>query len=371
MKKTLKILLFLPWLISLFSLSFSAENVTEIFDSVQQEIGYGSFFESIPEESLEFFETYGIDLSPDAEVPGFSKTLNIVCSVFLAVLSEHLPLLFTGIAVLLLFKLFTSFCRGKDRLTESLAYLTVISSGVYSFAAIEGVLTSLTEISQRISSFLTAALPVVCSAQVWSGSSQGAGVISAVLPAVFTVISSLITAFYYPLCWFCYAASLSGFFRERISLRPLVLSVKKICTRGVEILSGLSVGVFCVQRAVLASANTVARRGVHFALAQILPMAGAALSNGIETVYACGKSLSGKIGVLCVLTVAAMFVVPCILGLIFVTLYSFLSSMGSLLEIPLLADFYADIKDTFAMMTSFAVCSLIVLSSAILLLTGV
>ena len=370
MKKTLKILLLLPVVCALFSSSFFAESVTDLMDTAQKEIGYESFFESIPSESLEFFETYGIDFSFEGQSPDFAKTVSVVFSLFRSVLSENLPLLFTGIAILLLFKLFQSFSCGNERLTEALTYLTVISSGVYSFAAIEQILSSLTEISEQIASFLTAALPVICGAQVWSGSTEGAGMISAALPVVFTAISSLISAFYYPLCWFCYAASLSGFFRERISLRPLVVTVKKICTRGIEILSGLAVGVFCVQRAVLVSANTVSRRGIHFALAQILPLAGGALSNGIETVYACGKSLSGKIGVLCVLSIAAMFAVPCILGFLLVALYSFLSSVGVLLEVRILSDFYADVRDTFAMMSSFAVCSLIVLSSAILLLTG-
>ncbi|MBQ1965147.1 MAG: hypothetical protein II348_00525, partial [Clostridia bacterium] len=216
----------------------------------------------------------------------------------------------------------------------------------------------------------TAALPVICSARVWSGSSAGATVISGTFPVVLTVLSAAVTGLYYPLCWFCYGASLSGFYRKSLSLRPFIGSVKKFCSRGVEILAGLSVGVFCVQRAAVDSANTVARKSVRFALVQMLPYAGNALTDGIETVYACGKSVSGKIGVICVLVVAALFATPCILGLLFVFLYSLLASVGSALGGSLLADFFEDIKDVFAMMTSFSVCSLIVVSSGLLLLTG-
>ncbi len=370
MKKTFIFCLSFFFFTSVFSLSFSSQQVNDILDKTEDSTGYGSFLEMIPPESLELFEEYGIDLSSDAPAPGLSHVLSMVFSLFVSVLSEHFPLLTTGIGILLLFKLLSSLCRGNSRLLESLGYLTVISSGVYSFSVIERLLASLTEITEQTASFLTAALPVISAAQVWSGSQSGASVISATLPIILTILSSAVSALYYPLCWFCYAASLSGFFRDRISLRPLISSVKKFCTRGVEVLSGLSVGVFCVQRAAVVSANTVARKGARFALLQVLPLSGGALTEGIETVYACGRSLCGKVGVLCVLVVAVLFATPCILGLFFVFLYSFLSSSGALFGVPLLEDFYADIKDTFAMMTSFTVCSLVVVSSALLLLTG-
>ena len=370
MKKTFLFCLFLSICFGVFSVFSSAETVDEILDKTEEEIGYASFFEMIPAESLNFFEQYGIDLSSDAPALALSDTVSFVVSLFYSAISEHLPLFTVGFAMLLVFKLLSSLCRGRERLLESLGYLAVISSSVYSFSVIEGLLDALTQITQQTSSFLTAALPVISAAQVWSGSQAGAGMISATLPIILTVLSSAVSALYYPLCWFCYAASLSGFFRDRISLRPLVSSVKKFCTRGVEILSGLSVGVFCVQRAAVTSANTVARKGVRFALLQVLPLAGGALTDGIETVYACGRSLCGKVGVVCVLAVAVLFATPCVFGLFFVFLYSFLSSAGSLFGVGLLTDFFVDIKDTFAMMTSFSLCSLVVLSSALLLLTG-
>ncbi|MBO5248114.1 MAG: hypothetical protein J6B54_02315 [Clostridia bacterium] len=370
MKKTVIRWILIPILFLSLSLSLSAQTVDEVLDKTEEETGYASFLEAIPEESVRFFEEYGIDLSSDAPAPALSKIVKMFLSVFFLLLSEHLPLLTTGMATLLLFKLLFTLCSKNQRLMESLGYLSVVSSGVYSFAVIESLLSALTEITEQTASFLTAALPVISAARVWSGSQQGASVISATLPLILTVLSSVVTTLYYPLCWFCYAASLSGFFRNQISLRPIISSVKKFCIRGVEILSGLSVGVFCVQRAAVASSDTVARKGVRFALLQLLPLAGGSLTEGIETVYACGRSLCGKIGVISVLAVAALFATPCIMGFFFVFLYSFLSSAGSFLGVGLLSDFYGDIKDTFSMMTCFSVCSLVVVSSALLLLTG-
>ncbi len=370
MKKTFVILLLIPVFVSICTLPFSASSLDEIMDLTEEETDYLSFLEAIPEESLSYMEAWGIDLSESAPAPDLVEIITMVLTLFWGVLSEHLPLLAVGFSLLLLFRILTSVCVGNSRLVESLGYLAIVSSGVYSFSVIEGLLNSLTEVCEQSTSFLTAALPVIGAARVWSGSQAGAAVLTATLPAILTILSSAVTSVYYPLCWFCYAASLSGFFRGQVSLRPMVSSVKKFCTRGVEILSGLSVGVFCVQSAAVASADTVARKGVRFALIQMLPMAGGTLVDGIETIYSCGKSLCGRIGVLCVLALAALFATPCIMGLFFVFLYSFLSSVGKILDVSLLTDFFSDVRDTFAMMTCFSVCALIVLSSALLLLCG-
>ncbi len=370
MKKKALFVLLIPLFISLFFLSSYGEENGDLMAQAEEQVGYAAFYDAIPRETVEFWEEYGIDLSEETPMPTWSNVVKMVFSLLVSVLTEHLPILTSGLCLLVLFRLLSGVCKSNEGLVESVGYLSVVVNGVYSFAVMETLLSSLTEVSRQSSSFLTAALPVICTSQVWSGSTTGSVVISGTLPVVFTVISSAVSTLYYPLCWFCYSASLSGFYRRSLSLRPMVSTVKKFCTRGVEILSGLSVGVFCVQRAALDSSNTVARKGVHFALVQLLPYAGSALTDGIETVYACGKSMSGKIGVVCVFVVVSLFATPCILGLIFVFLYSLLSSVGSVLGGSLMADFFADVKDTFAMMTSFSVCSLVVVSSGLLLLTG-
>lgn len=370
MKKTGLILLLIPMLFALLTVPFSAQSVDEILDKTEEETDYRSFLEAIPEECNELFESWGIDLSSQAPAPDLEKLFLMLLGLLWGVISEYFPLLTIGIGLILLFRLITTICHENSRLVESLGYLAVISSGIYSFSVIERLLACLTTVTEQCASFLTAALPVIGAAQIWSGSQSSATILSATLPVILTILSSAVSSVFYPLCWFCYAASLSGFYRDRVSLRPLVSSVKKFCTRGVEILSGLSVGVFCVQRAAIASADSVARRGVRFALVQMIPMAGGSLTEGMEIIYACGKSISGRIGVIAVLSLAALYATPCILGFFFVFLFSFLSSAGTLPGASLLTDFFADVKDTFSMMTGFAVCSLVVLSSALLLLTG-
>ena len=370
MKKNVVFLLLIPLFLAFFSLPFSGEEEIDLMTQTKEQVGYSAFYDAIPQETVEFWETYGLDLSADAPAPTWTTVVAMVVSLFFSVLSRYFPLFAVGIVLLVLFRMLQGVCASRQGLIESVGYLAIISNGVYSFSVMETLLTALTEVSGQSSSFLTAARPVLCSAQVWSGSSAGATMISATLPMVLTVLSAAVTGLYYPMCWFCYGASLSGFYQSSLSLRPIIGSVKKFCSRGVEILAGLSVGVFCVQRAALDSSNAVARKGVRFALVQMLPYAGNALTEGIETVYACGKSVSGKIGVICVLVIAALFAVPCILGLLFVVLYSLLSSVGSALGGSILSDFFGDVKDIFAMMTSFSVCSLVVVSSGLLLLSG-
>lgn len=370
MKKVWKAVWIFVALVICFSTTFRAENLNEVFSQTEEEIGYASFLESIPQESRLWLESAGIDLSSDATVPALSEIFLLCYSGFLSVLGEHVPLFSCGLVLLLLFKLFSSLCVGSSRLMESLAYLIVVSAGIYSFSVIEQLLDALVDVTEQASAFLTASVPVAVGARIWAGSPESATALALSLPPVLAVISTVVSSLFHPLCLFCYASSLCGFYRGEMTLRPIVSSVRRFCVRGVEILSGLAVGVFCVQKAAAASSDTVMRRGVRFALTQILPVAGGALTDGVETVYACGRSLSGKIGVICVLVLFSMFITPCILGFLLMLLYSMLSAVGEFFSVPLLSDFFSDVKDTLAVVTAFSVCSLTVLSSALLLLTG-
>ena len=358
--------------LTLFFIPFalSAQSPDEIFQQAEEGVGYDSFLDSLPRECVCFLESAGLDLSAEGDAPGLTEIFALILNSLLSVATEYFPLLAVGLLVTVILKVVSTLSVSNNGLTESLSFLVVISSGVYSFSVVETFLGTLTRVVSQSASFLTAALPAVVSAKIWSGGEAGAGVLSVTLPVVFTAMSALVSSLFYPLCLFCFAASFCGFFRGGISLSPFVSSVKKFCSRGVEILAGLSVGVFCVQRLAVVSADTLSRRGIRFALSQLLPVAGSALTDGIETVYACGKSLCGKMGVVCVLILVTMFALPCILGFVLVTVFSLLSSAGQVLSVPLLSDFFGDVKDTFSMMTCFAVCSLVVLSAALLLLTG-
>ncbi len=351
------------------SFSFASE-LDEFRDKAQNETGFSDFLENLPDDSLDFFEQYDAEVFSDDFNPNLENVVKILFSVFLAAIKEHFFLLSTGFGLVLLFKVLSGLFVGKERLLECLTYLSVISCSVFSFGVLEKLLSSLAEVTEEIASFLTSALPVIASAQILAGSESGAGAVSSVLPIAFTVISWAVPVIYTPLCIFCYAASLSGFYRDRISLRPFVQSVKTICSKGVELLSGLAVGVFFVRRASVFASNAMAQKGVRFALVRMLPLAGGALTDGLETVYACGKSISGKTGIICVVVIFSLLLSPCVLGLLFVLFYSILSTASDVFGVSLLSDFFAEMKDIFSLLTSFSLCSLIVLSSGLLLLSG-
>ena len=371
MKRKKIMLFFLIFLVTSFLPAvFVAQAPDEVYNQAEEGVGYDAFLSSLPYESVAFLESAGVDLSAQGETPQLTEIFVLLCNSVLSVATQYLPLLTVGFLILLVLKIFSALSESENGLTESLSFLAVISSGIYSFSVMETFLGAVTRVVSQAASFLTAALPAVVSAKIWSGGESGAAALSLTLPAVFTALSALVSSLFYPLCLFCYASSYCGFYRGTVSLSPLVSSVKKFCIRGVEIVAGLSVGVFCVQRLAVASADTLSRRGVRFALTQLLPVAGSALTDGIETVYACGKSLCGRMGVVCALVLLAMFALPCVLGFVLVAVFSLLSSLGQVLSVPLMSDFFGDVKDTFAMMTSFAVCSLVVLSAALLLLTG-
>ena len=354
----------------LFSLvSLGAED-SDLLSFAEDSVGYASFLESIPEHVFFVAEESGIDFSADAPSPNLLRFFGTICLSFFRGVTDYFPILSVGLILILVFKLLSSLSVGNGGAVEALGYLAVLSSGVYSFSVSERLLRSLQDVVSEVSSFLHAALPVITATQTMAGNSQGALAVSAVIPTVLTVLTTVVSAVFSPLCWFCYAAALLNFGSLSQVLRPLTGTVKKLCLRGVEIVSGLAVGVFCVQRVSVGSSDSLSRKTASFAFSRLFPVAGGVLSDGLETVYACGRGLLGKVGIVCVMVVVILFAIPCILGLIFTLLYSVLASVGSAFGVSALTNFFTDVKDTFAAMTGFSVCALIVLSSGILLLLG-
>lgn len=337
--------------------------------NVEDAVEYEAFLDAIPPDTYDFMAECGLDPSVESPAPGLREVASFVLRVLASGIRETVPLFSVGIALLVLFKLLGALSVNPT-LSGALAFLAVVSSGVYSFSAVERLLDSVSACAERSSSFLSAALPVLCSLQVWSGSPEGAAAIAASFPFSLAAISFLISAVFDPLCRFCFAASLLPFGRSPVSPAPLVSAIKRICVRGVELCSGIAVGVFCLQRLSVSSATVLSRRSTRLALSRLIPVAGGVLSDGLETVYSCGESLRGKVGVLCVMVFLSFFVVPCLLGLLLTLLYSVLASVGECLGVRVLGEFFSSLRDTVSIVASFSLCSLIVLSCGILLLLG-
>lgn len=357
--------LFIP----VFTIQTRGTEQTEFFSAVSEAVGADRIYEALPDEVWGLFQENGIDPEADG-IPGLPTVLKLLFSLFLRLLAQHKGLISSGLLLLLFLKLISAFSPGTEGTVDSVGYLCVVLSGVYSFSALSAVLSELSRAAEQSSAFLTAVLPVFVSSQAWAGQEGGAALFSLTVPFLLQSISLLISGVYYPLCWFCFSASVSGFFSGPLSLRPLIASIRKFCTRGVEILSGLSVGLMAVQKVSSGAADSLSRKSLHFALSELLPVAGGALSDGMEAVYSCGKSLSGQIGALSVIVLGALFAVPCVLGFLSAMLYGFLAAAGSVFSVPLLTDFFSDLRDTFALTASFGVCALIVLSVGILILAG-
>ena len=369
MKKTgIFILIFVSVLFITPVISFAT--VRDELSNAEDSVGYSSFLDAIPEKVLAFSEDLGIDLSSESLLPEFSAFFRVIFSLFFDGIVAVFPLVSVGMILIMVFKLLLVLDPGKSGLVEVLGFLAALSSGIYSFSVLEKMLESLTAAAEQVSSFFTAALPVITASQVLAGESEGALAVAASFPVILFILSTLISTVFYPLCWFCYAAALLGFPGSTVSIRPVIGGIKRFCSRGVEVVSGLAVGVFCIQRVAAGTADSVARKSAKFALARLIPVAGGTLSDGLETVYACGQSVRGKIGLVCVIVLLGLFVAPCVFGLIYVLLYSLLSSVGSSFGVPVLADFFSDVKDTFSMMSCFSICSLVVLSSGILIFLG-
>ncbi|MBQ1965942.1 MAG: hypothetical protein II348_04625, partial [Clostridia bacterium] len=152
MKKNVVFLLLIPLFLAFFSLSFFGEEENDWMVQVEEQVGYSAFYDAIPQETIAFWESYGLDLSEDSPAPTWETVITMAVSMFFSILSEYFPLFSVGIALLVLFRVLQGLCKSHEGLLESVGYLAVISNGAYSFSVMEALLSSLAEVSQQSSS---------------------------------------------------------------------------------------------------------------------------------------------------------------------------------------------------------------------------
>ena len=132
----------------LLSPSAIPDEIYDMLHSVEEEADYESFLSAIPSDCLRFFEENGIDLAEEYASLGIREIFSVVFSIFRQVFVENVPLLSLGIFLCVLFKLVSSLFPPKSRMLEILGYLSVISSGIFSF----GTMPSITSLYKRTAS---------------------------------------------------------------------------------------------------------------------------------------------------------------------------------------------------------------------------
>ncbi len=167
------------------------------------------------------------------------------------------------------------------------------------------------------------------------GGNLGEAALSGELLGVFLRVCQYISAAVTPpVCALCMAFSLMDAFGSRLSLSPLCEQVKKWYTSLLGLVMFLLSLALGAQSALVSRADTLGMRGVKYAVSNLIPIVGGAMSGTLGTVAESVKLLRGVCGVSGVVLVALLVLPTLVELLLFRAVLRLAATVANLLGCP-------------------------------------
>ena len=187
-------------------------------------------------------------------------------------------------------------------------YAAIVSQGV-------GLVEVATAFFSRLSGLTAAFIPVMGSLYAMGGN-LGQAAVSRELLLVFLsacqYVSGVLTP---PVCGICMTFSLFDAFGSRLTLTPLSETVKRWYTSLLGLITFLLTLALSAQSILVARADSLAMKGVKYAVGSLIPVAGGAVSGTLGSVTAGVALLRGATGI-CGVILVALLLLPTLVHLL-------------------------------------------------------
>ena len=187
-------------------------------------------------------------------------------------------------------------------------YAAIVSQGI-------GLMEVTTAFFSRLSKLTAAFMPVMGTLYAMGGNLGQAAVSRELLLVFLSVcqyVSGVLTP---PVCGLCMAFSLFDAFGSRLTLTPLGETVKRWYTSLLGLITFRLTLALSAQSILVARADSVAMKGVKYAVGSLIPIAGGAVSGTLGSVTAGVELLRGATGV-CGVILMALLLLPTLVHLL-------------------------------------------------------
>jgi stage III sporulation protein AE len=195
------------------------------------------------------------------------------------------------------------------------------------------------------------------------GNASAAAASSAGLSVYMTVLESTVTASILPFCGICMSFALVNALDPSIRLSTLLATVKKNYTTLLAFLMMLLLAMLGAQTTLGARSDTLAMRGVKFAVGNLIPVVGGSVSELLRSVSAGVGYLRGTVGI-CGILLILLYLLPTLTELFLLRLtWQLAASFADLLG----CDGEKKLLDEFASVLGFLLSAAAICSSVLLL----
>lgn len=187
-------------------------------------------------------------------------------------------------------------------------YAAIVSQSV-------GLVETVTTFFAQLSGLTGAFIPVMGTLYAMGGNLGQAAVSRELLLVFLSVcqyVSGVLTP---PVCGICMAFSLFDAFGSRLTLTPLGETIKRWYTSLLGLITFLLTFVLSAQSILVARADSLAMKGVKYAVGSLIPVAGGAVSGTLGSVTAGVELLRGATGI-CGVILVALLLLPTLVHLL-------------------------------------------------------
>ncbi len=327
MKKLGKIIIFLFVVVCFFAFSVSADDANAA-ETPKIDI-------ETPKEVSEYlpFDFGGLDATDVQNAFDF----RFFSEVGIKILSEAVPDAAKSFALLLGLFLVTSVLHAV-RSTLSVPTLQTamdIVSMVCMASAIFEVTETIFGLAQgyidSISSFLKSVTPTMAAFMAASGSFASASVISGVIFLAVTLLETIVANVLFPLIRLALCLSMIGSVFQMPGINGIAPYIRKIISYIFGFVTLCLSAVLMFQNLIAKSTDSLAMRGIKFAVGNFIPFVGGAVNEALSTVIGGLSAIKAATGVVGAVIVCLLAAIPVIRILLYKMLLEFLSFVSGLL----------------------------------------
>lgn len=307
----------------------------EVYTKQYDISGADELWDALPQETRDYFDENGIDLSDENWVNKISGE-NVFKHIFSFVSGGFSAPLKSGAAILSVIVVTAAFVtlgESGDRFKPALIVATL---AVASITAVD-IWSSISAADSTIkgcSTFMLSFVPIFASIVALSGGTVTAVSMNTLLLGAAQTVGSVCAFVILPLMGGYLAMSITAGVSPLINQSGLVQSVKKVTLWFLSLLTTVFLGILGIQTAVNSSADTLSLKTAKFILGSCVPVAGGVLSESVSTVSASVSLLRSSVGIYGVFALAAM-VLPIVLELVLWRLSLFVcTGVAELFELP-------------------------------------
>ena len=321
--------------------------VFAVGDENAADFGQGEIYSDVPEEIREYIPSDFFD--------GGTETVKSRLSIgfFLKtagkILAGTFPRAVRGFAVLIGILVISSAIGAigesiaSPSLKNVLSYISALCVCAAVYEATGGFFSVTKEFISALSSFVTKLMPVTAALLCSVGKAGSAAASCAVISAALAILEGVCSGFLFPLVRISFALSAGGAMCGNTGISGITGAVKKLVTYILSFVMVLLTITLSFQSIIAKGADTLALKGVKFAVGSFIPIVGSAINDAMTTVTGSIGMIRSAVGIAGAATVCIMTFSPLLYLLVSKVLTELSASFATMLGMEREGKFLYDV----------------------------